>query len=149
MPRLAHLNHITKKNKLITKLERRITYYEYLLTDLGYVECEGCGNWILKAHLEKYKGLCYICSDFRSEEDKEMDAKAEAAVNTQAPKQEITIDQESWLETRVKQAIVIAQVLKSKCTTGQDQAIYEKALEGVVNGTIEEILNIFNLKLKD
>lgn len=67
----------------------------------------------------------------------------------QAPKTEITTDQECWLETRIRKAIGMAQTLKDKCDTGSDQAIYSKALQGIVVGTMEEILNIFNLKLKD
>lgn len=67
----------------------------------------------------------------------------------QAPKTEITTDQECWLETRIRKAIGMAFALKAKCNTGPDNTIYEKALEGIVEGTIEEILNIFNLKLKD
>ena len=126
-------------------IKRHISADAYLLTELGYVECEGCGNWILKAHLEKYNGICYICSDGRSEEDREMDARAEAAVSTQAPKQEITTDQECWLESRIKKAIAMTLAIQSKCPTQEDEVIYEKAFDGIIDSTIDEILNIFNL----
>ena len=65
--------------------------------------------------------------------------------NMQVCKQEITIAQECQLESRIKRAIAMTKVIQDKCGTQEEEVIYEKAFEGIIDSTIDEILNIFNL----
>ena len=74
---------------------------------------------------------------------------ASTSDSTQKSAIEITIDQECWLENRLRKAISMTLVLREKCTNGSDQLVFEKAFEGILDGTIEEILKIFNLKRKE
>lgn len=78
-----------------------------------------------------------------------MKSSLDSLGTTQKIPVEITCDQECHLESRIKKAISMALALKERCTSGPDQVVYDKAFEGIIEGTILEILKIFNLKLKE
>jgi len=61
-------------------------------------------------------------------------------------KKKVTPDQESWIKERVKTAIQMALSLNKARKTQADYHAYEYGLDGIIEGTVIEIIRLLNLE---
>jgi len=61
------------------------------------------------------------------------------------PQKQVTPDQEAWIQQRIRTAINMAMAIDENRNIGADKRQAEDAIDGVVNGTAIEIINLLGL----